>query len=83
MTSSERESRLLVLRAEAQARLADVAVYHFYALAQKFREFVAVAFGELFEDGRFFDHALKALQGGVGAIVPHEQIDAADFRADR
>ena len=79
MTSTSAREPLLVLRAEAQARLADIAVHHFDVILQKFGEFVAVAFGELFEHRRFFDYALKALQGGVGAVVANEQIDAADF----
>src|ERR1700689_3769645 len=70
---------LLVLRAETEVRFADVAVNHFEALAEKFGEFVAVTIGQFFEYWRFFDYALQALQGSVGAIVADEQVDAADF----
>src|ERR1700683_503301 len=71
---------LLVLRAEAEVRFADVAVYHFDALGEKFGEFVAVTFGQFFKYWGFLDYALQALQGSVGAIVADEQVDAADFR---
>ena len=38
-----------------------------------------MAFGQLFENRGFFDHALQAFERGVGAIVADQQVDAANF----
>ena len=44
---------------------------------------VAVLLRQRFEYRRFLDHALEALQRSRRAVVPHQQIDAADFRQIR
>ena len=65
---------------QAEAGFRDVAFDDFDMLAQEFGEERAVAVGEAFEDGRFFDDAAETVERGGGLIAADEQIDLADFR---
>ena len=73
-------SRCLSSGLKSQIRLADIAVYHFDALAQKFRETVAVALGQSLKDRRFFQNSLKTLHRGRCFVVPDQQIDPPNLR---
>ncbi len=84
ITSTHAASRCRTSGASPRPGLAHVAVDHFDLLAQKFGEPLAVRLRQRFEYRRFFDHALKSLAAEVDvAVMPHQQINAADLRQIR